>query len=100
MSQTPCERCGFPVPIRWLHAGADLSRPNHIHQSADRLLIRSEPTPKCLLHAPDLACVQTSRWRRAGVPLLIEIGANIKDAMSGRRAASVFLHSLLRPIVT
>jgi hypothetical protein len=79
MSQNSCRRRGFPVPIRWLHAGGNLSRPNHIHQSADRALIRSEPTPKCLLHAPDLACVQTSRWRRAGVPPIVEIGANIKS---------------------
>jgi hypothetical protein len=52
---------------------------HHIHQSADRPLIRSEPTPKCLLNAPDLACVQTSRWGRAGVPPIIEIGTNIKS---------------------
>jgi hypothetical protein len=32
--------------------------------------------------------------------VIIKLGARIKDAMSGRRAASVFLHSLLRPIVT
>ena len=100
MSQTSCRRCGFPVPIRWLRAGGDFSRPNHIPQSAVRPLMRSERAPKCLLYSPDLACVQTSRWRRAGVPPIIKIGANIKDAMSGRRAASVFLHSLLRPIVT
>jgi hypothetical protein len=50
---------------------------HHIHQSADRPMIRSEPTPKCLLNAPDLACVQTSRWGRAGVPPIIEIGTNI-----------------------
>ena len=41
MSQTSGRRCGFPVPMRWLHAGGDLSRPNHIHQSADRSLMRS-----------------------------------------------------------
>ena len=27
MSQTFCERCGFPVPMRWLHAGGDLAQP-------------------------------------------------------------------------
>jgi hypothetical protein len=47
MSQSPCERRGFPVPMRWLRAGGDLSRPNHIHQSADRPLMRSERPPKC-----------------------------------------------------
>ena len=69
MSQTSCERCGFPVPMRWLHAGGDLSRPNHIHQCADRPLMRSERPPKCLLHSPDLRRVQTSQvascWRPA-----------------------------------
>ena len=40
MSQTFCERCGFPVPMRWLHAGGDLARPNHIHQCVDRPLMR------------------------------------------------------------
>ena len=97
MSQTSCRRCGFPVPTRWLRAGGDLSRPNPIPQSAVRPLMRSERAPKRLLHSPDLACADievASCWR---VPLIIEIGANIKDAMSGRRTASVFLH---RPIVT
>jgi hypothetical protein len=79
MSQTSCRRCGFPVPMRWLRAGGDLSRPNHIPQSADRPLMRSERAPKCLLHSPHLACVKTSRWRRAGVPPIIQIGANIKS---------------------
>jgi hypothetical protein len=32
MSQTSCERCSLPVPMRWLHAGSHLSRPNSIHQ--------------------------------------------------------------------
>ena len=79
MSQIFCRRCGFPVPMRWLHAGGDLSRPNHIHQPADRPLTRSERPPKCLLRSPNLTSVQTSRWRRAGVPPIIEIGANINS---------------------
>jgi hypothetical protein len=41
MSQTSGRRCGFPVPMRWLHAGGDLSRGNYIHQPADRSLMRS-----------------------------------------------------------
>ena len=56
MSQTSCRRCGFPVPMRWLRAGGDLSRPNPIPQSAVRPLMRSERAPKRLLHSPDLAC--------------------------------------------
>ncbi len=47
MSQTSCRRCGLPVPMRWLRAGGDLSRPDHIHQSAERPLMRSERAPKC-----------------------------------------------------
>jgi hypothetical protein len=79
MSQTSCERCGFPVPMRWLDAGGDLSRPNGIHQAADRALMPSEHSPKCLPHSPDLPCDHTCRWPRAGVLPIIEIGANIKS---------------------
>jgi len=76
MSQTFCERCGFPVPMRWLHAGGDLARPNHIHQCVDRPLMRSKRPPKCLLHSPDLRHVQTCRWRRARLPPTIELGTD------------------------
>ena len=79
MSQTSCKRRGFPIPMRWLHAGGDLSRPNHIYPYTDRTLIRSEHQPKCLLHSPDLAYVQICSWRRPGVPPIIDIGAGIKD---------------------
>jgi hypothetical protein len=68
MSQSPCRRCGFPVPMRWIRAGGDLSRPNHTHQSADRPLMLSERAPKCLLHSPDLACADievASCWHAA-----------------------------------
>src|SRR5262249_5875392 len=46
MSQMPCNRCGFPVMMRWLNAGGDLSRPNSIDQCATRALIRSEQPPR------------------------------------------------------
>jgi hypothetical protein len=49
MSQTFCRRCGFPVPMRWLHAGGDLSRTNYIHQPADRPLIRPDRNGYCTL---------------------------------------------------
>ena len=80
MSQTSCDRCGFPVPMRWLHAGGDLSRPNRIHQCrrspVDALRTAAEmPTA---LSRPRCPC-RHRRWRRAGVPLIIEIGANIKS---------------------
>jgi hypothetical protein len=44
--------------------------------------MRSERAPKCLLHPPHLACVQTSRWRSARVPPIIEISANIKSPIA------------------
>ena len=79
MSQTSYERCGFPVPMRWLDAGGDLPRPNGIHQAANRALMPSEHSPKCLPHSPDLPCDHTCRWPRAGVLPIIEIGASIKS---------------------
>jgi len=79
MSQTYCERCGFPGPMRWLHAGGDLSRPNSIHQCADRALMRSDQPPKCLLHSADLLSVQKRRSNPAGITSIIEIGASIKS---------------------
>ena len=50
--QTACQRRRLPVPLRWLHAGGDLSRHNHPNQRADRPLIRSTPPPRSLLRAP------------------------------------------------
>ena len=46
MSQTARERRRFPVPMRWLHAGSDLSRRNHANQRADRSLISSSALPE------------------------------------------------------
>ncbi|HSB59368.1 MAG TPA: hypothetical protein VLD66_07160 [Methyloceanibacter sp.] len=79
MSQTSCERCGFPVPIRWRRAGGDLARPNHVDQCAERPSMRSGPPPRCLSHAPDLACVQTGSSHPARVTSTIEVGAAIKS---------------------
>lgn len=80
MTKLPCERCSFPAPIRWLHAGADLPRPDRSHQRGNRALMHSERPPKCLLHSPNLAGAQTCSRRRAGIPPIIEIGANIKSS--------------------
>ena len=79
MSQTSCKRRGFPIPMRWLHTGGDLSRPNHIYPYTDRTLIRSEHQPKCLSHSPDLACDHICRRCRAGVLAKIGISAIIKS---------------------
>ena len=51
MSNTVRQRRRFPVPLRWPHAGGDLSRRNHANQRADRSLIRSTPPPRSLLRA-------------------------------------------------
>jgi hypothetical protein len=77
MSQMPCNRCD-PGPMRWLHAGGDLAQPNPIHPSTNCPLMHSKRAPKCLMHSPNLICVQTSRWCRPGTPPIIEIGASIK----------------------
>ena len=50
MSQTACERRHVLAPMRWLHAGGDLSRHNHANQRADRPLIRSTRPPRCPLN--------------------------------------------------
>ena len=42
----------FPFQMRWLHAGGDLSRPNHIHQGTDRALMRSEYSPNAYYTLP------------------------------------------------
>jgi hypothetical protein len=79
MSQTSCERCGFPVPMRWLHAGSHLSRPNSIPQCADRALTPSRHPPKCLLHSADLPFGQTPKSNPVSVTSTIEVGGNIKS---------------------
>ena len=79
MSQISCERCGFPVPMRWLHAGGDLAQPNGIRQRTDRPSIRSERPLKVFPHSPDLACGQTCNSHLANIAPSIEIGTNIKS---------------------
>ena len=79
MNRTSCERRHFPIPMRWLHADGDLSRPNHIDQGPDRPLMRSKRTPKCPLQVPDLACVQTCWSHPANVTCTIKVGASIKS---------------------
>jgi hypothetical protein len=79
MSQTSCDRCGFPVPMRWRRAGRDLARPNHVDQCAERPLMRSEPSPRCLSHAFDLACVQTCSSHPVRVASTVEVSAGIKS---------------------
>ena len=79
MNRTSCERRHFPIPMRWLHAGGDLARPDHSNQRADCPLMRSKRTPKCSLQVPDLACVQTCSSHPANVTSTIKVGASIKS---------------------
>jgi hypothetical protein len=79
MTQTYRERRDAPVPMRWLYAGNDLSRPDHGDQGAERPLMRSERLPRGPLHAPHLACVHTCRSRPGSVAPIIKVGADIKS---------------------
>ena len=79
MSQSSWKRCGFPVPIRWLHAGCDHSRSNSIHQCVDRALTRSEHPSKSRLHTAHLPYMQTRRSNPVSIPPIIEPGASIKS---------------------
>ena len=79
MTQTHCDRSDFLVPMRWLLAGDDPSRPNYIYQCAVRPLMRPQAVSKCPGHSPDLPCVQTCSWCPAGVPSAIDLGADIKS---------------------
>jgi len=77
MSQTFCERCSFAAPIRWLHAGGDLTQPSGIHQCAHRAWVRSQRPPKSLLRSPELPYVQTRRPNSANATSFITVGAGI-----------------------
>ena len=79
MSQTALERRDFPVPMRWPHAGSDLSRPGQRARRTVRSLIRSKRLQRCLLYASNRACVQIPLPRPVGVTSNIEIGATIKS---------------------
>ena len=78
MTQAYCERRDFPVPMRWLYAGSDLSRPDHADQCAERPLMRSERLPRSPLQAPHLACPHT-RLLPGSVAPTIKVGADIKS---------------------
>jgi hypothetical protein len=80
MSQTPCKRCGFPLPTRWPRAGGDLFRSHSIHQCPDRALMRSEHLPMGLLHPAHLPYLQTNSSNPVTVTSIIELGARIKSS--------------------
>jgi hypothetical protein len=79
MSQTALERCHFPVPMRWPHAGSDPSRPGHCGRPTVRSLIRSKRLPRCLLYASNLARGLIRRPHPVGVISTFQLGAAIKS---------------------
>jgi hypothetical protein len=79
MRRTFSERRRFPVLMRWLYAGSDLSRSKRVDQHTVRSLRRSEGPPSSLVHAPGLAYLRIPKSRRASVAPTIEASANIKS---------------------
>jgi hypothetical protein len=79
MTQTPCDRYDLLVLVRWFGSGGSLSRPDDVDQCADRPVMRPESLSKYPGHSPDLSCVQTCRWRRAGVLTKINLRPHIKS---------------------
>jgi hypothetical protein len=79
MSQTSRRPRSFPLRWRWLYAGSARPRSNHAHQYGESLLMHSEHAPRCLLHAPDLACDPIRRLNPASVTSTLEVGTGIKS---------------------
>ena len=79
MSQTALERRNFPVPMRWPHAGSDLSRPGLRGRRAMRSLIRFKRLLRCLLYASNLASGLIRRPHPVGVTSTLQFGAAIKS---------------------
>jgi len=82
MSQTALERRDFPVPMRWPHAGSDLSRPGlrgRRGRRAARSLIRLKRLLRCLLYASNLASGLIRRPHPVGVTSTHQPGAAIKS---------------------
>jgi hypothetical protein len=78
MSQTALERRHFPVPMRWPHAGSDLSRLGERGRRTVRCLIRFKRLLRCLLYASNLASGLIRRPHPVGVTSTLRLGAAIK----------------------
>ena len=79
MSQTACERRHVLAPMRWLHAGGDLSRHNHANQRADRPLIRSTRPPRLPIARFQVPPPHPSRSPGASFAPTIMAGAKVKS---------------------
>ena len=76
MSQAS-ERRRFPVPMRSLHAGGDLARPDHGDQCVERPLTCSEHSSKSRFNVSELA-MQISSSRRDSLASTSNVGASVK----------------------
>jgi hypothetical protein len=79
MSNTSCARSALLVPMCWLRAGGNLSRPNHIHTRAVHPFTRAEGILKCPGRSPDLPFVQICKWCRAGIRPAIHLDPDINS---------------------
>ena len=79
MSQTALELRDLPVPMRWPHAGSDLSRSGQRDRRAVCSLIRSKRLPRCPLYASNLASALIRRPHPVGVTATAQLGAAIKS---------------------
>ena len=68
MSQTACERRRFPVPLRWLHAGGDPSRPDSGQSIRPAPVDTTQTLPKRFFHSLARRHMQAFGSRRPGVP--------------------------------
>ena len=80
MSQTACKRCSFLPPMRRLHAGGDLFRPDRTHQCPHRALMRSKHPLIGLLHPAHLPYLQTNSSNPVSLTSIIQLGARIKSS--------------------
>ena len=79
MSQASRKRRDLSDRMRGLSAGSDPSRSDRVLQRAERPLMRSDTTPRCPLHGPDLACALICRSHPAHLTPIIEFSASIKS---------------------
>ena len=79
MSQAALERRHFLVPMRWLHAGNDPSRPGQRGRRTVRSLIRFKRLLRCPLYASNLASGLIRRPHPVGVTSTLQPGAAIKS---------------------
>jgi hypothetical protein len=68
----------FPIPMRWLYAGGDLTPSKRLDQRTNCSFLRAQGLPKSVLDAPGLACLHTPGLVVLASPA-IEAGADMKS---------------------